>query len=472
MPPFPLDLGTGSSPGRDGQESRTRHINCFVEALGTEAKSQKVIYPIPGLTRWDASSYTGVCRGMIERAANEFVAFLGQTVVKFDTSANATTLGSLSGTNRLFLARNQASPVQVGIVDGDGLYYILSGSTVTQITDPDLPAPNSIDYLDGYFIFGIDDGRFFISSLEDGTAIAALDYSTAESKADNLRRVKAHKGYLYLMGTESLEIWQDTGNAAFPFEPLQQDIAVGCLAAHSVAEFDNSLVWVDHKKRVVIARDGTPQRLSIHSVERAIEGLTSSQQTAIWAYTYWFEGHEIYSLNSASWTWEYDASSQRWHEVKSYGLDYRRVSAHIHFNNKHLVGDYLAGKIYEIDPDADDEDGNPIVMEVWTPPLHQFPNGVRIDALELDLITGTGTNTTVTSELEPLVMLRWSKDGGKTFPIERQARVGRQGEYLNRARWSKLGSVREKGRIFSFSMSASVRRGFIGAAIEGAELRV
>lgn len=467
----PLDLGTGSSPGRDGQEGRARHINCMLEVLGGEARAPKAIYPLAGLTRVDRGGVGGVARGFIDRSETEFIGVRGQTVTLFDTSMNETTIGALAGVRRVFMARNQISTPQIGIVT-DGLYYVLQGSTITQIVNPNLPAPNSIDFIDGRMVFGIDDGRFYLSDTNDATAIRADALATAEASADGLRRVVSHNGFLHLMGTRTLEIWRNAGLPGNqPFEPVQRDLEFGCLAAHSVAKADNGLFWVDHHGRVVVARNSTPQRISTHSVERAIQSLTPAQQRDLWAFTSWYQGHEFYTLVADTFTWEYDGTTQVWHERQSYGLSRFRGNAHIFFNGQHLIGDYASGKIYRLNPDADDEDGDPLVAEVWCPPLSEFPGGMTIHELAVGLISGAGLNNASLDKRFPKIMMDYSEDGGRTWSTERQGDVGVIGEYDTFVRWKRLGTTRRKPRTFRLRMSAAVRRGFFEATLKGRAVR-
>jgi hypothetical protein len=472
MKTVPLDLGTGSSPGADGQEGRTRHINGFVEALGGEAKSQRAIYPVAGLSRWDRGAYTGGARGLIKRSDNELIAFLGQQIVSFDTNANATVLGALAGTKRLFLALNQALTPEIAIVDGDGLYYLLTSSTITQILSPNLPNPNSVCYLDGRFIFGIDDGRFFLSNILDGATILADASASAESRSDSLVRVFSHKGYLYLLGAMGTEIWQDAGLAGSqPYEPVERNIESGLIAPHSVAETATSIIWIDQRCQVVRQTNGLPERISSHSVERAIESLTPAQQSAIWGSVHWYGGHEMYTLVSDAWTWEFDSLTNLWHERKSQNLSRWRANAHTWFGGRHILGDYLTGALYALSKAVYDEDGQPLTMEVWCPPMSQFPGGMKIAGVDLDLLAGQGLNVSDVAAQYPAVMMSYSEDGGRTWSNELIGATGAIGEYDTRVKWPPQGACRHKSRIFRFAMSAAVRRGFLQATVRGEALR-
>jgi hypothetical protein len=228
MAKLPLVLPIQSNIGRNGQVANVRLINAYAEAAGDDAKNSVVIYGAPGLDRLDDDSYAGASRGMIELNSNALIHFAGNQIIQYDQGFVDTQVGTLVGSGRVHLARNRASTPEIGIVTAAGQYYILSGGSINQITDADLPTPNSICYLDGVFVFGIEDGRIFASDLEDGTAIQADAFGTAFSDSSDLVRVFPLSGFLYVFKSEGTEIWQAVPALAdenFFFARVQQGIA-------------------------------------------------------------------------------------------------------------------------------------------------------------------------------------------------------------------------------------------------------
>jgi hypothetical protein len=62
-------------------------------------------------------------------------------------------------------------------------------------------------------------------------------------------------------------------------------------------------------------------------------------------------------------------------------------------------------------------------------------------------------------------MLRWSKDGGKTWSSQQPPRsMGRQGAYVTRVRWRDLGEAEQWN--FEISISDPVRRTIIAASYD------
>jgi len=467
MADAPLNLGLGSNIGLDGQVSNVRHINCYVEDAGTDAKGRFVIHASPGLNRFDDGTYTGISRGLIQLNDNALIGFLGNEVASFDTGGVSSTLGTLVGSGRVFLARNRNAAPQIAVITNSGQYHILQSGAISQINDADLPVPNSVTYLKGFFLFSIADGRIFQSDL-DASNVSSLAFDSANSRSEGLVRVFGHGGFLYAFGKKTTEIWQPDPSLAsepFVFSPVQQDIEFGCIAPHSVAQVGTSMAWVDDDGIVRHGRDGSAVRISNHGVERAIQDLSPLNRSLIAGRAWFHQGHEFYTLFSSAWTWEFDVLTGQWHERQSYGSDTWRINDIVAFNGAYIGSSSTNGELFEISATAFDEDGDLFVMDIRAPTVHTFPHGYIADSLEVDAIMGVGLNSLSDHENNPLLMVDYSDDGGKNFTGERTATLGQLGKYKNKIKMNKWGEVREGGRQWRLRASPAVLRGIISASL-------
>lgn len=477
MTTIPLPLPTSTTLGRDGQDAGARLINGYAEAHGETGKAQYSVYGAPGLTRWDSASYVEAERGMIARSDDELIAVLGTEIVSFTAAGSGSALTTIAGSDRCIMAGNLASPVQIAIVRPGVSWYVLTGSTLTETPDADMPGtPNSCDYLRGRTIYGHDDGRMFCSAADDAGNINAIAYGEANSSADGLVRVFCNAGFIYAFGRRSLEIWQPDPSLAgepFPFSPVQQDIDLGLGARHSVARFEKALMWVDNKSIVRYGRDGGAERVSCHAVERSIEALTDVQRAEIIGSVHSFHGHETFTLKSARWTWCLDLPlakkigfERAWYERRSWGLDHWRVNSSVEFAGRYVMGAEDSGELFYLNPSAHEEDGDPHVLEVHCPTSHRFPDGMLVDAVSVDVIGGVGLGSGAAHDRQPLLMVDFSDDGGKTWRGERTARLGAQGVYDTSVRLNRWGRVKEKGRIWRLRASAKVLKGINGMSLD------
>ena len=163
---IPIEFGTQSNRGRDGQAGTGRLVNCYSEPAGSEGKSPFPIYAIEGLKRLISESTSTGVRGMIP-VDGSIYAVAGQEVLKVTPDgASSTLLGGMPGTGTVYMARNQNSTApQIAMVHEGSAKYI-QNDVLTPITDPDLPPPNSVTTIGGYFVFTVSDGRYYISAQE------------------------------------------------------------------------------------------------------------------------------------------------------------------------------------------------------------------------------------------------------------------------------------------------------------------
>jgi hypothetical protein len=215
---------------------------------------------------------------------------------------------------------------------------------------------------------------------------------------------------MWYFGTETTEVWVNTGNATFPFERDSAFIETGCLSKYSVVAFDNTIAFVDHRARVVKFNGYTPNVISTAEVERDLRRTKKAQRSEEIEGFVWFDaGREFYVLSGPDWTWVYDASTQLWHQKKSH-LSTRWIGrGYIDAFDKHLIGSIEDGNLYEMSHDYKDEDGSPLIMDLRTSILGPWPARVSWQEIAIDMEMGVGN----ASDADPKVMISWSDDAGR-----------------------------------------------------------
>jgi hypothetical protein len=359
---------------------------------------------------------------------------------------------------------------QLMIVDGTyGYIFTYTTNVFAQITDGDFPTPGTLTFIDGYFIVNkVNTQQFYISALYDGSSWAPLDFASAESSPDNLLRVLNVVGYLWLFGTKTAESWSNTGASAFPFERVSGGrMQVGIMAKSTAIPVDNSVIWVGqdaYGNGIVYRADGfTPLRISDEAVEYAIS--QASDNTNLTAYTYQDNGHVFYVLTGGglATTWVYDLTTKIWHErayMNAYGQFEQHLGVCSTFAfNKQLVGDRRNGNIYVQSLDTYSDAGNPLVARRVYTHFSQENTRTRLNSLELVLESGVGLQTGQGSS--PVVVLRVSKDAGRTWSDEHQASMGAVGQYYVSAKWRRIGMA--SVITFEVTISDPVKRSLIGS---------
>jgi hypothetical protein len=182
-------------------------------------------------------------------------------------------------------------------------------------------------------------------------------------------------------------------------------------------------------------------------------------------------GHSFIELSSTTWTWTFNINNQKWHEKKKYlGTRSRITTTHYAFS-KWLCGDTDTGNIQQITNTSALDVDEPLVCEVWSAPVEEFPARVRVASAWFDFAVGVGqASGTDPIATDPTVEISWSDDGGQTFSTPRQRKLGRQSLGLTRIRVNQCGQSGSQGRIWKITMSDPVHFGLMGGKMS-AELR-
>lgn len=459
----------GAYSSRSTNIAADRCVNLYPEISGTgDAKTVAALIGCPGSRLLAAIPGTGAIRGVYAPSSGDAIVVFGASVYHISTSWSLTFVGTmLTSTGRVSISDNGTVAV---IVDGQYGYVLnLSTNSFTQITDPDFLGADVVDYLDGYFIFNKPGTQqFYISSLL-GTDFDALDFASAEGNPDSLISLIVDHGEVLMFGTETLEVFYNSGNVEFPIERQNTRIEIGCAAKRSPAKIDNSVMWLGSSNNggpMVWRMQGyTPVRISTHAIEFAIQGY--SDVSDAFAYAYQCEGHSFYVLTfpTGNATWCYDVATQLWHE-RAYRdpttalLGRHRSNCHMYFGGKHVVGDFEIGNIYALDLDHYTDNGEAMPAIRAAGHVSDSDYGFLYwHSMQVDIEAGVGLLTGQGSA--PVISLDWSDDGGHTWSNERTSTLGNIGQYKARAKWNRLG--RSRDRIPRITISDPVKRVILGA---------
>jgi len=451
-----------------------RMVNLFAEVL-SEGKEAAFLQRAPGLRKLATVGF-GPIRGLWAFSNDDGTGFVvsGTELYKIDNSYTATKIGNVSGTGPVSMADNGT---QLFIACGGPSYiYNKDTNAFGQITDADFPGALTVAYLDGYFVFNEPNSqKMWVTQLLDGTSIDPLDFASTEGAPDGLLAVSSNFREIWAFGTNSIEVWYDTGASDFPLQRIQGAFnELGLAAAFSVAKVDNGLFWLGRDRRgqgIVYRANGyAGERISTHAVEWQIQQYADLSDAV--AYTYQQDGHSFYVLifPTANTTWVYDLATQAWHERAGWtngAFTRHRSNCQMAFNHEIVVGDFENGNIYAFDlDDYSDNGGIQKWMRSWRA-LGPGKNDLKRTAqhtLQLDIDSGVGLNTGQGSD--PQVMLRWSDDGGHTWSNEHWASIGKIGEYYRRVFWRRLGmTLKLRDRVYELSGTDPVKIAIMGAEL-------
>jgi hypothetical protein len=372
-------------------------VNLFPEIIPEGGKEPGFLNRAPGL-RLLANMGDGPIRGLWQFNGHAY-AVSGEVLYKIDSLWRATFVGTVAGSSGPVSMSDNGTQLFVAC-NGPSFIYNSLTNEFKQIDDPDFPGAVTVGYLNGYFVFNEPNSqRLWITQLLDGASIDPLDFASAEGSPDGLISVLISHREAWLFGTNSVEVWYDSGAADFPLSPVQGAFnEVGCIAPFSVAKLDNGIFWLGADARgqgIVYRANGyTATRVSTHAIEWQIQQYEN--MTDAIAYTYQQDGHAFYVLifPSANTTWVFDVATSMWHERAAFingDFTRHRSNCQMSFNGEVVVGDHELGNLYAFDLNVFTDDG---AVQKWLRSWRALPTGqndlkrTAQHSLQLDAETG------------------------------------------------------------------------------------
>jgi hypothetical protein len=271
----------------------------------------------------------------------------------------ATICGNGTGGNQLFVTAGS-----------NGYIYNLTTDAIAIIADADFPNGTAVmgEYFAGYFFVLERNSRtFYWSAIEDGTTWDALDVAERIWASDFISFLKRLGTNIWLVGTQTAEVWYATGGVEV-FAPIPGVlIEHGCVARQTAQRVTigggDTLAWLDQSERgggqVVVAKGYQPQDVSTYAINRIIQAEEGLMNHAV-GLAMTIDGHPTYWLQledtSVETTLVLDLETGIWHERAHWNyvtnLWERHIAlCHMFAFERHFLGSRLDGEVFEISPD-------------------------------------------------------------------------------------------------------------------------
>lgn len=417
----------------------------------------------PGLGALHLEAGAGAWRAGFESNGRAFCV-LGGTLYEIDALANLWRRGTVDQLGNdgspASIAGNGDQGDQLCIISNSlGFILTLSTNNLVQITDAQFPAnARHVVFLNGHFIVTSADAQTFaLSAQYDGTSYASDDIGEESKTTDYIQTalVDEDTGELWLIGKRLTEVWRYTGTVGFPLDPVDTIIPIGSGAPFGWAMLGGRPYGLGQSKdgdRVFVRFTGySYERISTHAIEQTIQAYTQEQIEACRAFALEIGGHRfvLFTFIEADATFVYDEATGLWANWDQWDADALAALAfqgvgHLFAFGKHIVGSHDDGTIYELSFAYADDAGDVIRRVGRGPRIAAEGKRVPHYTLRIGCQTGVGDETTT----DPVAMVRWSDDVGRTFSAEQQVPLGAMGHYDQMPELRRLGLAQRQGRIY------------------------
>lgn len=438
-----------------------RTVNWYMEQIEAPGGSTKsALYPVPGVNSL-SEAVSGGGRAHLADSGREF-AVIGSNFVEILVDGSQVSRGTVAtDSNPATISSNGDAGGQLFITSGgNGYLFTLATNVLTTIAALSGLATMG-DQLDGYFLsLDSETSTVYISDLLDGATWDPTQFIQRSIESDPWVALKVANRYLYLLGQVTSEVWYDAGSFPIPFEPHPSGVMqYGCAAPFSPEVVGPALVWLaatdNGQGRVMRTSGFTPEIISNYATSYAMENFSTLEDAIGDSYEKY--GHTFYTLSfpQAEATWCWDSELNTWHErgewlEEEYRFGIWRPCFHVFVFGQHRVLDLNGSGVYELsEAYGTNVDGEVIRRLRRSPGLVNENKLMFYAQFELDLEPGLGTVSGQGSD--PMVMLRMSNNGGKTWGNETLRSAGRMGEYGTRVIWNRCGAARR--RVFEVSVS-------------------
>jgi hypothetical protein len=398
---------SSQAPNADYQQSR----NWYAETLESgQGKSGLALYPTPGLSHspWPLLSDSSV-RGMIA-VNNRLFAASGAFLWELYSNGGGTTWPIVDDGKPVWIAASVLNPLsgdpQIALTAAGNLYVLHLRTGIFDLNPgaPYLGVPSRIVYVDGFFVLLNTNGIFQFSAPLNATSWPGDQGETLSVFGDQTIAMQALHRELWFMTPTHGAVYYDSGTSPVPYSLVSGgDFEQGCASPDTLIPLDNTMFWLGANKDgggVVWRASGyTPQRVSNHAVEFAMQGYPTITDAI--AYGYQDQGHTFYVIYfpSASATWVYDVATNQWHERAFWDAAHgtwtaHRSQCHAYCFGNNYVGDWASGFVYRQDISIQQDFGNPIKRVRRSPHISNEDEWLFHDQLQIDMETGIGGSAT------------------------------------------------------------------------------
>jgi len=371
---------------------------------------------------------------------------MGTKLVEVASNGAVTVLGDVGGPVNSFVTFDYSFD-QLAIASGGRLYY-WSGTTLTQVTDPDLGTVLDVVWVDGYFM--TTDGEFLVvTELSDPTQVNPLKYGSSEVDPDPVVALLKLRNEIYALNRNTIEVFDNVGGDFFPFQRIDgAQVQKGVVGTFACCVFIEAIAFLGSGRNeapgIYVAANATASKISTQEIDEILLQYTEAQLATVKMEARNDKSHQHLYIHLPDRTLVYDAAAtqelgqQVWFTLTSstVGFSQYRARDMVYAYDKWLVGDPQSNNVGFLVDNIGTHWGEIVYWEFGTLIVYNESNGAIFNELELVSLTGR-----VALGIDPIISTSYSVDG-MAFSQERPLRVGTTGNTTKRLAWFQQGHMR------------------------------
>ena len=451
--PFVLPLYTDYEP----PFSLQRLVNIFPEKQGQQAQKSAIYRKCEGYSFW-----LGLNLGVI-LAHHVFKGFLyiatATKLLKIAPDQTFEVISEIAGADVIQID-NTASLLVMRIDSAIYTHTTDALDDLVQITDPDLQPSDFIRVLNNYVFSAIqgEEGQFQFSDFNTPSNYDALNFATAEYRADRLNAIIDVRNEFILFGDTSIEFWAVVGGNDV-VRPRNVASNYGCKSPKTIKRIGDQLFFLgvnplNNQNSVYILNGYSPQDITSAHVRKVLTGVDVSDA---YAYTHIEQGYEFYTIVIPDvCAYSYCMRLDTWIERRSWDKNIGGFKNDVDvvdvfsFANKTLCYEKELGSLFALG--GEKEADNLMPWEIITPYVTQKPKRTPIKEIELDVQSGAGN-----------IEMSFSRDDGRTWSNGDWRQAPEYGQENTPMIWRRIGSpIRAAFRFRGYGL-ANITGGYIGS---------
>jgi len=328
-----------------------------------------------------------------------------------------------------------------------GRLYLYDGTTLAQVTDPDLGTVLDVVWVDGYYM--TTDGEFLVvTDLDDSFAVNPLKYGSSEADPDPVNALLKLRNEIYALNRYTIEVFDNVGTTGFPFQRIAgAQIQKGTVGTHANCVFMENIAFLgggrNEAPSIYMGANGSTQKIATREVEEILATYTEAQLSVAFLEERTDKAHQFLIVHLPNHTLVFDGAATQvmgqpvWFSLSSTLVGDGKWNActviwcydqwnvcHPDTNQFGYLDDTISSH-WNID----------VGWEFGTQIVYNESNGVIFHEMELIALTGH-----VASGTSPTIWTQYSSDG-ETWSVEKPICAGTLGQRAKRLVWLQQGHM-------------------------------